>query len=97
MQAFAVWQGLVPLVVFCVSVWWLVRNRRRQTVAANVPSEGVRGWLFLFAFLCCLGSLLAILPALGVSVARFFPDAEVAKTIAAPFAVSVRAKGTPVD
>jgi hypothetical protein len=97
MQAFPVWQGLVPLVVFCVSLWFLVRDCRRRTVAANVPSASVREWLFLFAFLGCLGSLLAMLPELGITVTRFFPDAEMAKAIAALFSVSVRVKGTPVD
>jgi nitrate/nitrite transporter NarK len=97
MQAFPVWHGLVPLAVFCVSVWLLVRDCRRRTDAANVPSESVREWLFLFAFLCCLGSLLAMLPELGIIVTRFFPDAEMAKAIAALFSVSVRVKGTSVD
>src|SRR6266511_641624 len=71
MDQVSVWHWLVILVVVAAPLLLLVRHRRQRATAAvaNVPPEGIGGWLKLFAFMLCLGFMLSI-----AELAKGMPD-----------------------
>jgi hypothetical protein len=59
--SFSVWHWLVVLVAVGVPLLLLVQHRRRRAAAvADVPPNGIGGWLAFLAFLLCLGFLRSI-------------------------------------
>jgi putative Mn2+ efflux pump MntP len=95
MNALSVWHWLAAVAIACIAAWLVVRYLQLWA-AAKAPAKDRGDWLFLFAFCFCLGFLLAMLLAAGVTVAMAFPDAVLAKSIASLFCVAARMKN-PLD